>query len=178
MGKNIAGRAWVLGDNVNTDDLHPPSFFSMDSERMKEGILEGMKNLNVDTGEEFTTQGLIIVAGDNFGCGSSRETSVRALIASGVQGVIAQSFARIFYRSLVNLALPPIICGTVQEVIEPGDTIHIFPTEHKIQIENARFFETDLMDPHFQRILESGGLMGYLCKEMGFDSKENSRRGL
>ncbi len=175
LKNTITGRAWVLGDNVNTDDLHPPSFFSMDSKRMKEGIVAGMKNLNASEEEEIDTQGLIIVAGDNFGCGSSRETSVRALIASGVQGVIARSFARIFYRSLVNLALLPLVCRTIQAVVQPGDTLTLFPQEQKIRIGNDRFFDTDPMDLHFHRILESGGLIGYLRREMSVESKEHGR---
>jgi 3-isopropylmalate/(R)-2-methylmalate dehydratase small subunit len=169
----ITGRAWVLGDNVNTDDLHPPSFFSMDSEQMKAGIQAGIKNLSTVVGEEIDTQGLIIVAGDNFGCGSSRETSVRALIVSGVQGIIAKSFARIFYRSLVNLSLIPFVCDTIQATAQFGDTLNIFPLEQKIQVGNDKIFKTDPVDPHFQRIIENGGLIGYLCREMGIASKES-----
>lgn len=169
---NITGSAWVLGDNVNTDDLHPPSFFSMDSRRMKEGILVGMKNVNSSSGKGMDTQGLIIVAGENFGCGSSRETSVRALIASGVQGIIAKSFARIFYRSMVNLSLAPFICNTIQASVQSGDSLKIFPIEQKIQSGDDRTFQIVSMDTHFYKIIESGGLFNYLCNEMGVAVKE------
>lgn len=165
--ENISGNAWVLGDNVNTDDLHPPSYFSMDSERMKEGIQAGIKNLHAASKEILNAEGLIIVAGKNFGCGSSRETSVRALIASGVQGVIAKSFARIFYRSMINLALTPFVCDTIQDSVQSGDLLNIFPLEQKIQVEDDGMFNVASMDDHFQKIIESGGLIGYLGKEMG-----------
>lgn len=177
LQNNITGRAWVLGDNINTDDLHPPSFFSMDEEKMKSGIQTGMKNLNAAKEDAIDTQGLIIVAGYNFGCGSSRETSVRALIAGSVQAIVAKSFARIFYRSLVNLALAPFVCGMIQQTVQSGDTLHIFPLDRKIQIKDHGFFKTDPMDPHLQRILEHGGLIEYLCREMRFESKGN-RRGV
>lgn len=173
----ICGRVWVLGDNINTDDLHPPSFFSMDEEKIKTGIQAGIKNLKATEGEEVETRGLIIVAGYNFGCGSSRETSVRALIASGVQAIVAKSFARIFYRSLVNLALPPFVCKTIQQTIQSGRMLRLFPLDRKIHVDDNGFFETDPMDPHLQTILEHGGLIEYLREEMGVASRED-RRGI
>ena len=166
MEEKIHGRAWVLGDNVNTDDLHPPSFYSTDTERMKEGILAGVKNVDAFPGEDIDTREMIIVAGENFGCGSSRETSVRALLASGVHGIIARSFARIFYRSMVNLTLPPFVCDTIQSSIQSGDSLEILPLERKVQINNERIFQLSPVDIHFQRILEAGGLTEYLSKEM------------
>jgi len=171
--ENICGGAWVLGDNVNTDDLHPPSFFSMDSERMKAGIVAGMKNMDASPGKEIDTRELIIVAGENFGCGSSRETSVRALIASGVKGVIAKSFARIFYRSMINLMLVPIVCDTIQGSVQTGDTLNIFPLEHTVRVNDDPPFHIMPMDTHFQNILEAGGLIGYLCKEMGVEYRKS-----
>jgi len=175
--KNITGIAWALGDNINTDDLHPPSFFSMDEEKMKMGIQAGIKNLDAIKGKAINTQGLIIVAGSNFGCGSSRETSVRALIASGVQAVVAKSFARIFYRSLVNLSLSPFVCDTIQPAVRTGDKLTIFPLDRNIEVDGRGVYHTDSVDPHLQSILEQGGLMGYLLGELGIESRRD-RRGV
>ena len=110
----ISGRVWKLGDHVNTDLLHPPSHFSLDEKRMKEGIAEGIARLGSGVKEGSSDAGWIIVAGKNFGCGSSRETSVRGLASFGVKGVVATSFARIFMRSLINLGIPVFECGEIQ----------------------------------------------------------------
>ena len=93
----MTGRVWRLGDHVNTDLLHPPSYFSLDGSKVEEGLREGMQRLGADLRGEYAGDGLVIVAGENMGCGSSRETSVRALCIAGVKAVVASSFARIFY---------------------------------------------------------------------------------
>ena len=116
--KNISGRVWLLGDHVNTDLIHPPSCFSLDETKMKYGLRVGMERLDRKADPDNTQDDLVIVAGENFGCGSSRETSVRALFASGVRAIVAKSFARIFYRSLVNRGIAPLVCREVQDKVQ------------------------------------------------------------
>ncbi len=161
----ISGRVWKLGDHVNTDLLHPPSYFSLDEKRMNEGIVEGMLRLGAGVKGDSSDEGWIIVAGENFGCGSSRETSVRALRNFGVKGVVAVSFARIFMRSLVNHGIPVFESGEIQEGVKDGDLICISLREGWIESPDSRRFPFSAIDPHLKKILEAGGLVFYLRRE-------------
>ncbi len=158
----ITGRVWRLGDHVNTDLLHPPSYFSLNANKVEEGLWEGMQRLGTDLRGQYTGDGLVIVAGENLGCGSSRETSVRALSIGGVKAVVARSFARIFYRSLANLGIPPLECQGIQDWVEDGDLIHISMRDGIIELDNARRFPIFPLDRHIENILECGGLIPYL----------------
>jgi len=165
LPEEIFGRVWRLGDHVNTDVLHPSSYFSLNEGRIKEGLLEGMGRLSVGANIDLFNEGIVIVGGQNFGCGSSRETSVRALHTCGVKGVVATSFARIFFRSLVNLGIPAFLCGEIQNWAKDGDLIHISLKEGTIDLENTRRFRFSPIDPHIKKILEAGGLIPYLRRE-------------
>ena len=161
----IVGHVWKLGDDVNTDQLHPPSHFTLDRERMKEGILEGMVRLGGGVEGRSSSEGWIIVAGENFGCGSSRETSARGLAAFGVRGIVAMSFARIFMRSLINLGIPLVECQEIQGCVGDGDLIRISLKEGWIEGPDSQRYPFSEMDPHLKKILEAGGLMPYLWRE-------------
>jgi 3-isopropylmalate/(R)-2-methylmalate dehydratase small subunit len=96
--RTVTGRIWLFGDDMNTDVIHPPSFFSLDPEKVKRGLFHGydptiQPNIQPDD---------IIVAGRNFGCGSSRETSIRAIKLNQIGAVIAVDFGRIFFRNATN----------------------------------------------------------------------------
>ena len=158
----ITGRVWRLGDNVNTDILHPPSYFSLDGSKVEEGLREGMQRLGADFRGEYSGDGLVIVAGENMGCGSSRETSVRALCIAGVKAVVASSFARIFYRNLANLGIPPLECRAIQDRVKDGDLIRISIKDGFIALDDTRHFPLSPLDHHIERILECGGLVPYL----------------
>lgn len=98
----IQGQPHLFGHNLNADMIHPPQYFSLDRDRVAQGLMMG-----VDPGFlDVFRPGDIIIAGRNFACGSSRETTVRALIYNDVAAIVAVSFARIFYRSAVNRGLP------------------------------------------------------------------------
>lgn len=161
----ITGRVWKLGDHVNTDLLHPPSHFTPDEKRMKEGIEEGRRRLGASRSGDPTKGGWIIVAGQNFGCGSSRETSVRGLSAFGVKGVVAVSFARIFMRSLINHGIPVFECEEVQDYVKDGDGIRIFLKEGWMEVQDLKRIPFSKIDPHLKNILEAGGLIPYLRRE-------------
>ena len=124
----------VLGHNVNTDLLHPPRYFSLRRDRVREGFLRG---LDPDVAESFRP-GDIIVAGSNFGCGSSRETTVQSMLYNGVTAVISVSFARIFYRNAINNGLP------VYHFINEGDyeTLRSF-TEAELDLDPPALRTTD-----------------------------------
>jgi 3-isopropylmalate dehydratase small subunit len=161
----ISGRVWKLGDHVNTDVIHPSSYFSLDEKRVKEGVLEGMERLGSHLNKDSLAEGIIIVAGENVGCGSSRETSVRGLRGSGVKAVVAASFARIFRRSLTNLNIPPLECREIQKFVKDGDLIRIFLREGWIEWAESRRIPFSPIDPHIRKILEAGGLIPYLRRE-------------
>jgi len=162
----ISGKAWKLGDHVNTDVLHPPAYFSLDQERIKQGLQAGMERLKADPNGMNAADGLVIVAGENFGCGSSRETSVRSLSLCGVQAVIARSFARIFYRSMANLGIPPVHANTIQDLLKDGDPICLSLQDGFIELGDKRRVPFSPLDPHIERILECGGLIPYVRREL------------
>ena len=161
----ISGRVWKLGDHVNTDALHPSVFFSLDEKRVREGVIEGMGRLGANFITDSSHEKLVIVAGQNFGCGSSRETSVRGLRNFGVKAIVAASFARIFFRSLTNLGVPTFECREIQNRARDGELIDILTTEGFIELPNARRFPFSPLDPHVKKILEAGGLIPYLQRE-------------
>ena len=168
--ENITGRVWRLGDHINTDLLHPPSCFSLDETRMKNGLLVGMDRLDLRLQEDASGQDLVIVAGENFGCGSSRETSVRALSTFGVRAIIAESFARIFYRSLVNRGIIPLVCEKIQDQVKDRDPIRILMDKQHIVLDNSKPIPFEPFDPHIKKILECGGLISYLKIEQDLNS--------
>lgn len=165
LPKKISGRIWKLGDHVNTDVLHPSCFFSLDEKRVREGLIEGMGRLGANFKPESSHHKLIIVAGQNFGCGSSRETSVRGLRNLGVKAIVAASFARIFFRSLTNLGVPTFECGGIQNRARDGELINILTTEGFIELPNAGRFPFSPIDSHVKKILDEGGLIPYLRRE-------------
>lgn len=162
----ISGRVWKLGDHVNTDVLHPSAYFSLNETRLKEGLMEGMERLGADLEGNSSEDGLIIVAGENFGCGSSRESSVRGLRNFGARGVVAASFARIFMRSLVNLGIPTLECREIQPLVRDGDLIQINLKDGLIELSGGRRVSFSPMDQHIKKILEAGGLIPYLRREL------------
>lgn len=161
----ISGQVWKLGDHVNTDVLHPSSYFSLDAERVEKGVKEGMERLGIDPQGKSLGNGFIIVAGQNFGCGSSRETSVRGLRNFGVRGVVAASFARIFMRSLVNLGIPTLECREIQSLVRDGDPIRLNLKQGWIELEGGKSISFSPLDLHVTKILEAGGLIPYLRRE-------------
>ncbi len=165
INKDISGKVWLLGDHVNTDLIHPPSCFSLNEDKMKKGLLVGMERLKRKMDPAIPSENLVIVAGENFGCGSSRETSVRALFASGIRAIVAASFARIFYRSLVNCGIVPIVCEELHNNVSDGDLIHIILDKQSIILENKNQIPFSPLDPHIKKILECGGLISYLKVE-------------
>jgi 3-isopropylmalate/(R)-2-methylmalate dehydratase small subunit len=172
LPKRISGRVWKLGDHINTDILHPSPYFSLNEARVKEGLVEGMERLGANAKRDSSDEGIIIVAGENFGCGSSRETSVRGLRIFGVRGVVAASFARIFFRSLTNLGLPALECRDIQERVQDGNLLLLSIEEGWVELADKRRFPFSPVDTHIKKILEAGGLIPYLQKERGRERDE------
>lgn len=154
------GRVFRYGDNVDTDVIIPARYLnSSDKDDLRKHCME-------DIDPEFVKnvqQGDIIVAGKNFGCGSSREHAPIAIKASGVSCVIASTFARIFFRNSINIGLPILECPEAADEIKAGDVLSVdFSTGEITDRTTGRTYKAEPFPPFMQRLIESGGLIGYI----------------
>ena len=158
------GRAWKYGDDVNTDYIVPGKYLELvDPEEMAKHAMEG-----IDPGfSEKVSRGDIVVGGRNFGCGSSREHAPLALKYAGVGAVIAESYARIFYRNSINVGLPALECPGVTEAVSDGDLLEVDLPGGVIlnKSTGARLSFTPLPD-FMVAVLNEGGLAPYLKRNM------------
>ncbi len=148
------GKVWKYGDNVDTDVIIPGKYLrSADFKVFAEHAMEGID-------QDFKpAAGDIIVAGDNFGCGSSREQAPLAIKYSGVSCVVAKSFARIFFRNAINVGLP-IVEADVADLVSKGDVIEVDLDAGQVIAGGVRYQSTKLPD-FLQDILNAGGLVAY-----------------
>lgn len=162
MSLIVKGRAWTFGDNIDTDVLAPGLYMKGPIENLAAHCLE-----TVDP--EFApnvSPGDIVVGGDNFGMGSSREQAAMALKALGVGAVVATSFARIFYRNSMNLALPVLICPDAKS-IAAGDRLTVDPEKGRIENETqGSVLSCEAIPPHLLAMIEDGGLLAHLEKKL------------
>lgn len=159
-----AGRVWKFGDDVNTDLIIPGKYLdSYDPRHLASHAMEGAS-------KEFAkkvSEGDVIVAGKNFGCGSSREQAVIALKHAGVAVVIAESFARIFYRNAVNLGLPVLVSRNASHVLEDGDWVGWDGASLTIVASGPREpVEVEDMPSNVRDILSAGGLVPYIKRRL------------
>jgi len=165
--KTIRGNVWRFGDDINTDDIIPAKY--------KLGTLD-MSGLSVHAMEgadaNFTKKakpGDIIVAGRNFGCGSSREQAPHVLKEFGIACVVAKSFARIFYRNSINIAFPIFECGEAYDGTLEGDTLIVDAPAGTVRNERTgQSWATKPMPPFLSKIFEDGGLVAHFKKHGGF----------
>lgn len=155
---NEPGRAWVFGDDIDTDQITPSRFIvSSDPEELATHAFEDLRpefSENVELGD-------FVVAGENFGSGSSREHSPLSLVGAGVSGVVAQSFARIFFRNAINLGLPVLICPDA-DAIEDGNRIHMNLDEGVVvDHTTGESYEAEALPEFLQSLVEQGGLKAY-----------------
>jgi 3-isopropylmalate/(R)-2-methylmalate dehydratase small subunit len=158
----LKGNAWKYGDNINTDYIIPGRYMELtDPEEMAEKVFEehdpsfrkGVKN------------GDIVVGGGNFGCGSSREHAPIALLGNGVSIVLAESFARIFYRNAINIGLPALECPGIHEAVEKGDLLEVDVTGGSVKNHsNGKTLRFKPLPPFMVEVLNAGGLAPYLNK--------------
>ncbi|OGN89655.1 MAG: 3-isopropylmalate dehydratase, partial [Chloroflexi bacterium RBG_13_46_14] len=117
----IKGKVWKFGDNINTDVIIPGRYMNTPIEEMKKHALE-MVNPQFP---RDVKKGDVIVGGENFGCGSSREEAVAVLKANGIAAVVCESFARIFFRNAISTGLPVIVCPGMSEAFKENDTLEL-----------------------------------------------------
>jgi 3-isopropylmalate/(R)-2-methylmalate dehydratase small subunit len=160
----MKGKVWKYGDSVNTDVIFPGryTYALMKPEEMASHALE-----DLDPGfAKNVKPGDVIVAGKNFGCGSSREQAAACVRAAGVQAVIAKSFARIYFRNAINLGLPVLQCAEAVEALRAGDEVEIDFAGGRI-ISGDRIFAFPPLPDSVIGILEAGGLIEWTRKKLG-----------
>ncbi len=158
------GRVFRFGDNIDTDVIIPARYLNLtEPSELAAHCME-------DADREFVNKvraGDVIVAGKNFGCGSSREHAPKAIKAAGVSLVIAESFARIFYRNAINIGLPIVECAAAAEIAE-GDVISADFDAGVIYDETTgKSFAAAPFPPYIKDIIASGGLLEMLCGKEG-----------
>lgn len=157
------GRAWKYGDDVNTDVIFPGkyTYTVSDPVEMARYALEDLDPKFVPS----VQPGDIIVAGKNWGCGSSREQAVTCLKQNQVGAIIAVSFARIYYRNCLNAALPALVCPQAVEVIQDGDLLEIDLPAGTVKTPGGSFSFPPLPDA-VQEIIQAGGLIEYTRRQL------------
>lgn len=157
---SIKGKAWVFGENINTDQIFPKRYFKPVYEpgEMATHLMEGAD-------EEFPDKvgkGDIIVGGNNFGCGSSREEAPGAMVEAGVAAVMAPSFGRIFLRNSINLGLPAVYVSDIDRNVSTGDEVEL-DLEAGIVRNLTTGYETTFqpINSELMKLMEAGGLVEY-----------------
>ena len=163
METHFRGRAWVFGEDISTDHIIAGRYLgTTDPKVFAEHCLE-----NVDP--KFAKEakpGDIMVAGSNFGCGSSREQAPLAIKHLGIAAILAPSFARIFFRNAINLALPVLECPEIHAKVKAGDTIEVDMGRGEVRTASGEIVMFKALPPNVLEILEAGGLVPKLKKEL------------
>ena len=160
------GKAFVYGDDVNTDVLFPGKYTYTVTDR-REMAKYALEDLDPSF-RERVEPGDVIVAGRNFGCGSSREQAVICLVELGVAAVIAESFARIYFRNAINQGLPVIVLPGARERINTGDEVEIDLATGKLTAPSGEY-DFPPLSPEVQAILDAGGLVKYTKRKLGIE---------
>jgi 3-isopropylmalate dehydratase small subunit len=165
MTGKLRGRVWKYGDNIDTDAIVPARYLNVSTpEELAAHCME-------DLDASFVGQvkaGDIVVGGANFGCGSSREHAPLALKGSGISCVVAESFARIFYRNAINIGLPILECPDAVAGTEPGQSLEVdLSTGVIANLDTGETFQAEPYPDFLMRIIESGGLIPYTQQKLG-----------
>ena len=151
------GHVFKYGDNVDTDVIIPARY--LNATKGEELAVHCMEDIDKD----FVQKGDIIVANKNFGCGSSREHAPLAIKCAGVSCVIAETFARIFYRNSINIGLPIIECAEAARSIEAGDEVEVdFDSGMITNKTKGESYQGQSFPPFMQKIISAGGLVNYI----------------
>ena len=159
--EKFTGKVWVLDDDIDTDIIIPTEYLALKTiDDMKQ---YGFSPLRPELAGQIQ-KGDIIVAGKNFGCGSSREQAPEIIKALGIQCVIAKSFARIFYRNAINIGLPAIVCKDLPDEVKTGDQMELHMLEGTAEA-NGKVYSCTKLPEYMQNILNQGGLIASLNRE-------------
>ncbi len=162
MSGVTTGHAWVYGDDINTDVLGPGAYLKGPVEEMAKHCLEAIDPTfvaNVKAGD-------VVVGGQNFGIGSSREQAAQCLLMLGVPVVLAKSFARIFYRNAFNLGLVALVCKDVDK-ISKNDELKVDPAAGTVEnVTKGETYQCEMVPEHLMTIVADGGLLEHLKKQL------------
>ncbi len=166
----IKGRVLKYGDNINTDLISPAPYVGLAREIM---LAHGMEGVDPEFPQKVRP-GDIIVAGKNFGSGSSRETAAYILRESGVGAVISPLFARIFYRNAINIGLPVFVLPEADRIGD-GDILEITPAEGRVDdLTTGESFSCGKIPPALMALIEDGGLIRHLEKRFAEEKPHES----
>jgi 3-isopropylmalate/(R)-2-methylmalate dehydratase small subunit len=163
----MRGRAWKFGDNVDTDQIIPAKYaiHSLDEKLLGEHAMEGVPDN--EGWSKGVSPGDIMVAGSNFGCGSSREIAPIAIRGAGIAAVIADSYARIFFRNAINLGYPILQSPQAAEAIEAGDELEIDLEEGIIRnLSKSDEYHAQPFPPFMNELMLMGGLVPWVRKRL------------
>jgi 3-isopropylmalate/(R)-2-methylmalate dehydratase small subunit len=161
----MKGKAWKFGSDVNTDEIIPARYLNTsDPAELAAHLME-------DADPEFVRKiapGDLIVAEENFGCGSSREHAPLAIKTAGLSCVIAKSFARIFFRNAINIGLPIVECPEAVDATQAGDTVEVDVSRGLVRnVTRGAEWHVPPLAPEMQEIIAAGGLMSFVKKKAG-----------
>ena len=156
------GRAWVFGDDVNTDLIAPARYLKYAAEQFAAHSMEMVDPQFAKT----VRPGDVVVAGESFGCGSSREQAPEALRYLGIAAVVAKSFARTFYRNAMNIGLPVLICAEADRIPQ-GARLRVNVEEGIVEdVDSSRRYACDPIPEHLAAMIRDGGLIPHLEKRL------------
>ena len=171
----LCGRVWIYGDNVDTDAIIPACYLlTSEPAELARHCMEG-----IDPGFPDTVEiGDLIVAGENFGCGSSREHAPLAIKASGVSCVVAKSFARIFYRNAINIGLPIVACPEAVESTVVGHSLDVdLERGHIRNVTLGTQMTFDPFPPFMMELILAGGLVAHTRHRIAAGDLPRARSG-
>ena len=165
MQKVLKGKAFVYGANIDTDQIYPGRFLDLtEPDQIGKHALEGADPNFV----KEVQPGDLLVASTNFGCGSSHEHAAITLKSAGVGAILADSFGRIFYRNVINLGVPLIVCPGISKIVKRGDALSVDMTTGKVVNETTgASAEAQPLSEYVLNILESGGIKPMIKKQYG-----------
>lgn len=160
----ITGEAWILGRDINTDLIMAGRYCTMADRN--EQVKHVLEDLDPSFASTFPKGG-VIVADENFGCGSSREIAPIILKAAGASAVVANSFARIFYRNAINIGLPIFEIPGISAHVKKGEHLSIDPVQGTVTIDTTgEHFQAAAFPPFMQEIMKAGGLVAYASNQL------------
>lgn len=167
----ICGKAWKFDHAIDTDIIIPARYLVLPLEEMKHKAMEPL----LPAFASEVRHGDVIVAGRNFGCGSSREQAPAVLKELGISAVVAISFARIFFRNAINLGIPVVECEEIHEQVKGGDGVEIHLASGRLRIpERGLEFAGSKLPEFLLEVIDDGGLIPHLVAAAGSDLRQGS----
>ena len=178
LPKVVRGRAWKFGSNIDTDQIIPAKYaiYSLDEKELGKHAMEGVPGR--ETWAAQVGQGDVLVGGSNFGCGSSREIAPVAIRGAGISLVIADSFARIFFRNAINMGYPILQSPQAAEAIEEGDELEVDLEQGVIRnFTRGDEYRSDAFPPFMNELLRMGGLVPWVRQRLAERRQKAAVRG-